>query len=71
MTRLCFQYLAIYSNENFPKRIQIVPKWDENLAQNQIYLKYIAKDFLIFAKVVEFRQIWSHRQQDAARPLCE
>ena len=26
MTRLCFQYLAIYSNEHLPKSIQIVPK---------------------------------------------
>ena len=26
VTRLCFLYLAIYSNENLPKRIQIVPK---------------------------------------------
>ena len=42
MTRLCFQYLAIYSNENLPKSIQIVPKWDENFAQNQINLKYNA-----------------------------
>ena len=41
MTRLCFQYLAIYSNENFPKSIQIV----SNFAQNQINLKYIEKDF--------------------------
>ena len=26
MTRLCFQYLAIYRNENLPKSIQTVPK---------------------------------------------
>ena len=25
-TRLCFQNLAIFSNENLPKSIQIVPK---------------------------------------------
>ena len=31
MTRLCFQYLAIFSNENLPKRIQIVPNWVEKL----------------------------------------
>ena len=37
MTRLCFQYLANYSNENLPKSIQIVPKWVEKFAQNQIY----------------------------------
>ena len=45
MTRLCFQYLAIYSNEYLPKSIQIVPKWYENFAQNQMNIKYIAKDF--------------------------
>ena len=53
MIRLCFQYLAIYSNLNLPKSIQIVSKWVENFAQNQMNLKYIAK-------VVEFCQIWSH-----------
>ena len=42
MTKLCLQYLAIFSNENVP---QIVPKWVETFAQNQINLKYIAKDF--------------------------
>ena len=45
MTKLCFQYLSIFSNENVPNSIQIVPKWVENFAQNQINLKYIAKDF--------------------------
>ena len=60
MTKLYFQYLAIFSNENVPNSIQIVPKWVENFGQNQINLKYIAKDFKLFAKVVEFRQIWSH-----------
>ena len=35
-------------------------QWVENFAQNQINLKYIATDFKLFAKVVEFRQIWSH-----------
>ena len=44
MTRLCFQYLAIFSNENLSKSIQIAPKWVENFAQNQIILKLIAKD---------------------------
>ena len=39
MTRLCFQYLAIFSNKNLPKSIQIVPKWAENFAQSQINLK--------------------------------
>ena len=52
MAILCFQYLAIYSNENLTKSVQIVPKWVKIFAQNQINLKYIAK-------VVEFRQIWS------------
>ena len=46
MNRLCFQYLAIFSNENLPKSIQIVPRWVEYFAQNQIILKLIAKDFL-------------------------
>ena len=45
MTKLCFQYLAIFSTENVPNSIQIVSKWVENFAQNQINLKYIAKDF--------------------------
>ena len=43
--RLCFQYLAIFSNENLPKSKQIVPKWAENFAQNKINLKYIAYYF--------------------------
>ena len=45
MTKLCFQYLAIFSNENLPNRMQIVPKGVENDPQNQINLKYITKDF--------------------------
>ena len=45
MTKLCFQYLAIFRNENMPNSIQIVSKWAENFAQNQINLKYIAKFF--------------------------
>ena len=41
VTRLCFQYLALYSNKNLPKSIlQLVPNWVENFAQNQINLKY-------------------------------
>ena len=46
MTKFCFQYLAIYSNENLPKTIQIVKKWVENFAQNQIYPKCVPQDFL-------------------------
>ena len=45
MTILCFQYLAIFSNENLPKSKQIVPKSAENFAQNQIILKLMAKYF--------------------------
>ena len=56
MTKLCFQYLAIFSNEIVRNSIQIVPKWVENFAQKQINLKYIAN-------VVEFRQICSHWSQ--------
>ena len=44
-TVLCFQYLDIFSNENLPQSIQIVPKWAENFAQNKKNLKFIAKDF--------------------------
>ena len=44
MTKLYFQYLAIFSTENVPNGIQIVPKWVENFAQIQINLKYIVKD---------------------------
>ena len=39
MTKFCFPYLAILSYENVPNSIQIVPKWVENFAQNQINLK--------------------------------
>ena len=35
MTKLCFHYLAIFSNQNVPNSIQIVPKRVENFAQNQ------------------------------------
>ena len=45
MTKLCFQYLAIFSNQNVPICIQIVQKRVENFDQNQINLKYIAKYF--------------------------
>ena len=48
--RLCFQYLVIFSNEILPKSIQIVPKWVENFAQNQINLEYIAKYFFYWTK---------------------
>ena len=44
MTRLCFQYLAIYSNENLPQRIQIVSKW-VIFFQTQMSHIYIYKDF--------------------------
>ena len=43
MTKLCFQYLAIFSIENVPNSIQIVQKWVENFALNQIRLKCIVK----------------------------
>ena len=55
-TRLCFQYLAIFSNENLPKNIQIVQNW----TKNQINLKYIAKYFKYWSKWWNFAQIWSH-----------
>ena len=45
VTRLYFQYLAIFSNENLPKSIPIVPKWVENFAQNQMILILIAYHF--------------------------
>ena len=45
VTRLVFQYLAIYSNKHLPKIKQIVTKWVENFDQNKRNLKYIAKDF--------------------------
>ena len=45
MTKLCFQYLAIFSNQNVPICIQIVQKRVENFDQIQINLKYIAKNF--------------------------
>ena len=46
MTKLCFQCLAIFSNENFPNSTQIVPKWVWKIAQNQINLKYVDQYFL-------------------------
>ena len=35
VTRLCFQYLAIFSKENLPKSIQIVPKLVNNFAKTK------------------------------------
>ena len=59
MNRLCFQYLVIHGNKNLPKIIQIVLKGVKNFAKtNKPY--YVAKDGEMFAKGVEFRQIWSH-----------
>ena len=43
MTKLCFQYLAIFGNENAPNITQIVPKWVENFAQKQITLNILPK----------------------------
>ena len=60
VTRLCFQYLAIYSNGNQPNSIQNVPKRYKNFALYKINPYYVANDFKIFAKVVEFHRIWSH-----------
>ena len=37
MVRWVFQYLAIYSNENVPKSIQIVSKWVHHFAKYQKY----------------------------------
>ena len=53
MARLFFHYLAIYSNEILPIRIQVVPKWVHNFAQYQMILENIAK-------VAKIRQIWSY-----------
>ena len=66
-TRLFFQYLAIFSNENFPQKHTNCTKVSWKIAQNQINLKYIAKDFKVFVKVVEFHQIWSHWSQVTAK----
>ena len=63
MIRLFFQDLAIYTNENLPKRIQIVPKWFHNFTKYQTNLYNFAEEFLIFAQVAKFRQIWSHWPQ--------
>ena len=69
MTKLCFQYLTIFSNENVPNSTQIMPKWVVNFAQKQIDLENVAKDFELFAKVVEFRQISSHWKHSRALGL--
>ena len=42
--QIVFQYFAIDSNENLPENLQIEPKCAKNFDQNQINLKYIAKD---------------------------
>ena len=42
MARLFFHFLAIYSNENLPISIQVVPKWVHNFAQYQMNLENIA-----------------------------
>ena len=47
----------------FAQKYTIVPKWVKNFAQNEINLKYIAKDVKILAKVVVCRKIWSHWTQ--------
>ena len=42
MARLFFHFFAIYSNENLPISIQVVPKWVHNFAQYQMNLENIA-----------------------------
>ena len=43
--QIVFSIFGHFQQWNLPKSIQIVPKWVENFAQDQINLKYIAKDF--------------------------
>ena len=58
--QIVFSIFGHFQHWNLPKSIQNVQTRVKNFAQNQLNLQYIAKDFYIFAKVVEFRQIWSH-----------
>ena len=44
-TDCVFSIWPFTENENVPKSLQIVPKWVKNFAQNEINLKYIAKNF--------------------------
>ena len=57
--RLFFQCLANYNNANLPNRIKIAKV---GLSFCQILNKPSenGQDFLNFAKVVKFSQIWSH-----------
>ena len=55
-----FRYLAIYNYENWPKSIQIVPKWVHNTAKYQTNPKNFAKQFKIFVNLAKIRQIWLH-----------
>ena len=50
MKRLCFQYLAIYSNENLPKSIQIVLKLVKNFTQTKQILNILPKVFKYLPK---------------------
>ena len=56
-TVLCFQYLDIFSNENLPQSIQIVPKWAENFAQNQKTLNLLPKIFKYWSKRWNFAKL--------------
>ena len=58
--QIVFSIFGHLQQWNLPESIQIVTTRVKNFAQTQINLKYIAKYFYIFAKAVEFRQIWSH-----------
>ena len=56
-TRLCFQYLAIYSNENLPKSIQIVPNRDKQFTKNKITLNILRKIIKYLPKVSDFAKL--------------
>ena len=50
MNRLCFQYLAIYSNESMPISIQIVTKRVKYFAKTNLSLNILPKTFKIWPK---------------------
>ena len=56
----CFFKFGHFNNRNLPNGIIFLPKQALNLANYQINLQKIAKDFQNFTKVAKFRQIWSH-----------
>ena len=56
---ILFNLLPFYNNDNLPSSIKM-QKWVQKLPNNRTKHPKLPKDFLNFAKVAKFRQIWSH-----------